>query len=553
MLKKRLTTESTRLFAALFFLLLLALGVWTGLDYGLSWDEPWEQDILRMNINEYAAQLGLEGRLALLSDIAQPEDGRISQSIEKDHGESAYYPAALLVMNNGLSAAARMRLWHGYTWLWMMAGVAALYQLAGRVGLSPVGRCAAVLFFIMSPRLFAQGHYNNKDMVLLSLLLLLLWLMMRLWEKPTVGRAVLFALVGAVAANTKIIGLFLFGLCALLALARLLAQKRMDRGAWMAAAAALVSFFAFWVLLTPAMWPDIPGYLAYAVQNARSFSRWSGYVLFRGTVFGYQRAALPFYYLPYMVLVTTPLWLLAMMAVGQGYALHYLVKHRRGLFRDATAALLALCTALWLVPMLAVMALRPTLYNGWRHYYFMMAPLLVLAAYGLRRVGSALRGLRKPVFARAGAALLAVLMGSTGVGMIVNHPTQYTYYNALLTGKSIPDTMEMDYWNVSVLQTLDTLLEQTQGEISITGADGWAQTGLTYAAAVLPEEQRQRLTVLPQADPDAMFTLANPTYTRYSGWQPADGMALAAETVSYGWPVCEIYAAAVPPQGTENE
>ena len=553
MLTKRLTADRAKTIAVLFFSLLLVLGICTGPDYGMPWDEPWEQDILRMNLNEYAARLGSDVRLDLLSDIEVPEDGRISQSIEKDHGESAYYPVAFLVMDNNLSAGARMRLWHLYTWLWLMTGAVALYQLAGRLRLSPTWRCVAVLLLVLSPRLFAQGHYNNKDMVLLSLLLLLLWLMMRLWERPTVRRAVPFALLGAVAANTKIIGLFLFGLCALLVLVRLIMQKRMNRSAWAAAIATLVLFFGFWVLLTPAMWQDIPGYLAYTVANARSFSRWSGYVLFRDMVYGYQHATAPFYYLPYMIVVTTPLWLLVMIAAGQVYAMEYMIRHRKEGFRDATAALLFLCTVLWLTPMLVVLVLRPNMYNGWRHYYFLMAPMLVLAAYGLGRAWNALRALHKPVFARVFAALLALVMGLTGIGMIRSHPHQYTYYNPLLTGKPIPDTMELDYWNVSVLETLQTLLAQTEGDITVAGADGWAQTGLDYACVVLPEEQRNRLTVLPEASPGAMFYLVNPTYIHFSGWRPGDDMAAAVQTMSYGWPICVIYAADTLLRGAEHE
>ena len=542
MARFQVTQRWAKLFTCLFFLGLLALGLYTSMDYGQPWDEPWEQDILRMNLNEYSAYFQIKTHLPLVSDIEKPLSGRISDSIERDHGLSAYYPAFLLVTAGGLSADTRMVLWHMVTWLWWMAGAVALYCIARRIRLSRLMSCAVVLFFALSPQLFAQGHYNNKDMVLLSALLLTLWLMLRLVERPVVWRALLFALVGAVSANTKLLGFFLYGACGLFAFLRLRAGNRMNKAAWLAAAAALVGYFAFWVLLTPAMWADPLKYLRYMVDNSLDFGRWSNYVLFRGGVYGYQHEALPFYYLPYMILVTTPLWLLVLIGIGQLFAIRKFVRERRGMFQSQTSWLLLLCTGLWLIPMAFQMASGSVIYNGWRHYFFLFAPMLILAAYGLQQTMAILRQWRNGVIANPFAALLALLMGATGVGMIRNHPYQYAYYNVLLQGKQITEYMELDYWNVSVVDTLKTLLKKTEGGVTVTGVDLWAQTGLRYAYDVLPEALQSRLTVLTQNDPDAMYYLANPTYVHFSGWQ-SEGMALSVQTMSYGWPICEIYTA----------
>lgn len=538
MLQKQMTASRINLCVALFFILLLALGLWTSLDYGQPWDEVYEQDVLRMNMNEYAAFFGIDVRYKALSDIDEPDDGLVSGSIERDHGQSAYYPVFFLVTSEGLPGSARMVLWHMYTWLWMMAGAASLYFITRRMGLSrPLG-CAAVLFLMLSPRLFAQGHYNNKDIVLLSLLLLSLWLALRLAERPSVGRAVPFALVGAIAANTKIIGLFLFGLCAVFVLVRLVWEKRMDKRAWAAAAATLILVLAFWFLLTPAMWRDPPGYIGYTFTNAFQFTRWVGYVLFRGSYFGYGHNPLPYYYLPYMIVVTTPLWLLLLIGAGQAFAAKHMLENRRKLL-TGQAAFLLLCTLLWLIPMAMALVFKPIIYNGWRHFYFLMAPMLILAAYGLDRIWAALNRLKRRVYARVFAAALAGCMGITGIGMVVNHPTQYAYYNPLPRG-DLTETMELDYWNVSVLGTLRSLLDTAQGDITVSGAELWSQAGLQYAYAALPEALQKRVTVLPQEDPAAMYYLANTTYARFGLWEPGT-MEPAAQTMSYGRPICTVY------------
>lgn len=546
MIHKRMAAipeKQAKRLTAFFFLLLLGIGLFTSADYGQPWDEPWEQDILRMNLNEYAKTLNLGLELPLVSDIEQPESGLISDSEERDHGESAYYPAFWLVADETMSAGTRMVLWHMVSWLWWMAGAIALYCIARRIGLSRLLSCAAVLFFVLSPRLFAQGHYNNKDMVLLAALLMMLWLMLRLTEKPTLGRAIPYALISAVAANTKILGFFLFGACSLYVLARLHAEKRLRGKTWITLGATVLLYTGFWYLLTPAMWADPVAHLHYVFSNSVNFSRWSNYVLFRGNVYGYEHAALPFYYLPYMILVTTPIWLLAMIGVGQIFAIRNMVRERRKTFQSPLPGLLLLCTALWLIPMVFVMSSGTVTYNGWRHFYFLFGPMLILAAYGLQQVFTVLRQWKRGVLVNPAAALLAVAMGTTAVTMAANHPYEYTYYNVLLSNQNITDYMELDYWNVSVVDTLTDLLQKTEGNVTISGVDIWAQTGLQYAYDVLPDEERARVTVLSENDPDATYYLVNPTYTNFSGWQPEDGMELVVQTMSYGWPISEIYGA----------
>jgi len=393
---------------------------------------------------------------------------------------------------------------------------------------------------VLSPRFFAQGHYNNKDMVLLSLTLILLWLTWLLIEKPAAGRALLFALAGAVAANTKIIGVFLYGFCALAALTALLQRKQNDRQIWPAALIAAFGFLLFYFLLTPAAWSNPAGYLAYTVQNAVAFSRWDNFVLFRGAVFSLAAVPLPRYYLPYMILVTTPLWLLALMAIGQLFALADLAGIRKRPLSQPAKWMLIACTLLWIVPLAFVIIARPTLYNGWRHFYFLAAPLLCLAVYGFKRSVGILKRFRRPAFRYAAAGVLAAAMAVTGAGMARSHPSQYTYYNALLSGRDLPQYMELDYWNVSALPTVRQLLNDTDAGVAIAGADLWSQTGLECAYDLLSAEEQARVTVLLQNDAAADYVLSNPTYANFSGWHP-DDMTLIVQTESYGWPICEIY------------
>ncbi len=547
MYKALQTKRNGTLYTVLFFAMLTLLGLLTSVDYGQPWDEPWEQDILRMNGNQYRAALGIPGVTETTSTMEAPASYLIADSEEKDHGECAYYPLLWLVNDTGIPEATRMVIWHAYTWLLFMVGALSLWFVCRRLGLTRVFSGAAVLFLMLSPQFFAQGHYNNKDIILFSLTLLTLWLALRLLEKPGFLRAALFSLAGAAATNMKIIGLLIWGLCALMVLVRQLTGRRMTARVWCVAAFTLLSFALCYALLTPALWADPYGYLRYVLGNALRFSRWQNDVLFRGTVFHLKTESLPWYYLPYMILVTTPLWLVAMIGAGQVIALGGLLRLRGKAFTNNSAIGLLLCTLLWALPMLYTIVAQPVLYNGWRHYYFLYGPMLALAAYGASAFWSKLRAcgtLRATRLRYVSAVLLSLLMAFTGVQEVLAHPNQYTYYNALLLNKNVSTYLELDYWNVSVLQTLRTLLIKlpAQGSATIAGGELWSQTGLESAWKLLSETDQARLNIVDYQDTSADYVLVNTTYAVLGDWQATQELRAVAVTESFGLTLCTVYA-----------
>ena len=507
----------------LFFVLMLAVGFFTAADYGPSWDEQDEMDILRMNLWEYARALRLdesafEKRAAAEDAVTISRLVPVSESIEQDHGAAAMLPLAGAVMSETLTEGQRSALWHMGCWAWFTLGAFALYGACRQLGLSRGWALLGAAMLLLSPRMFAQGHVNNKDIVLMSLALCLLWQGLRLVKKPDIPSALCFSFFGALAANTKVAGLALWGLCALLVLAAQLAGRRMNRRVWLAAGTAAVSFAVFYALLTPAMWSDPAGFAKYLVQNALSFQRWQNDVLLRGTVFRLAGEKLPWYYLPYMIFATTPVWILTLAAAGSVLAA---LRMRRAGWDERLSLLMVLLTGL--LPLTFAVLTRTTVYNGWRHFYFVYGPLLVLAAWGAARM--------KP--RRVIAAALAMCMTVSGVGIVTQHPHQQAYYQPLVRLRGT-DYNELDYWNISAREALEKLAAQTEGEITVAPADLWSEDALKKA--LLTMEDADRFTV----SEDAQYVLSNPTYAVIGGFRP-DGLQEVLTLESYGQPVMRIY------------
>ena len=528
--------NSWRQLAAAFFALFLALGLFTAGDYGPSWDETDEMDIVRMNLWEYARALGLdesafEARAAHKDPAALHQLTPISQSVEQDHGAAAFYPMGWVVMNEALSPAQRSRLWHMGCWALFTLGAFALYAACRELGLPRQAALLGPLFLLLSPRFFAQGHYNNKDIALMALALCALWQALALMRRPGFARGLCFAAFGALAANAKVAGAALWGLCALFVLMNLLARRRMSGRVWAVAGVTLAAFLGFYALITPALWGDPGAFGRYLLQNALAFQRWQNSVLFRGTVFDLTRQSLPWYYLPYMVFATTPVWALFLIGLGTLGACAAAVKRLRA--RDADGLKPLLLVLMWTLPLGFAVLTRTHVYNGWRHFYFLYGPMLALAAWGAYALWRRLARRRRAAL----AGILGLCMAFSAVGLAAQHPYQYAYYQPLVRLRGA-DYNELDYWNLSVRDALVGLLEAEEGELSIAPADLWAEDGLAKALEMLSGSQRARLRVC--ALEDARFVLVNPTYLCFSqAVEPPERARVALS--SYGQCIMYIY------------
>lgn len=140
-----------------------APGVGLLVRYDFSTDESTEMFILKSNGAEYVAQLfGEDSGLHTFFQRYVGNVKRISDSVDRDHGTSAYYVflPAMAVLQHFLNYAAHIG-WQCYTFMLFRLGVVALYGIArelfhGSRWLS----CTAALLLYLTPRMFAEGHYN---------------------------------------------------------------------------------------------------------------------------------------------------------------------------------------------------------------------------------------------------------------------------------------------------------------------------------------------------------------------------------------------------------
>lgn len=531
-------SKTRRWIVAALFLVLLIAGLLVTPDYGMPWDELTEIRVLGSNAREYIGLFRGESNEPRQSatGIEFPD---ATENVDIDHGQSVYYPfSPLLFLSLGEgSARTLMLLWHGYTFVIFMTGVFALYRIASFLTKNWLYGVAASLFLYLSPRFFAEGHYNNKDVMAMTMVLLCLWCFIRFLETRKAGAALLFSLAGAVSTNMRISGLFFFGLLGLLYLVVLCVKREWSWKSALLGVLLLVSFTGFYVLLTPGMWSKPISFLQYVYSRSSNFSDWPGYVYYLGAA---QRPV-PWHYIPVLIAVTTPPFLVLLMLFG--FVSFFFTAFRRkavDLFSEPIRYLLV-CLVYACVFFGFVVIRRPILYDSWRHLYFLYGSLLLLATFGLQQLVDLFKGKWKLLAIGAVSAQLVAML----LIVCLSHPFQFVYFNKLAGGDPASQ-FDMDYWNVSQAQALMRLVDTVDSDetISVTSADWYTGDGLEKAYNILPASYQNRLKLVfvgyYQMARGADYLIVNPrclqvcsdrTLEPRQNWIPAYGLQNYLDTL----------------------
>lgn len=436
-----------RLVAGLLLGLLLLVGLWVLPTYGTSTDEPQQRLIGQVSL-KYVAERYFPGFLAAHPALAPAAP--LHQFWDRDYGVAYELPAAWLEEVLGLTdwrAVFLMR--HALTFAICVGGVVALYQLGRRrFGDWRLGLLAATML-VLSPRLFGDLFYNNKDAVFMALLAIATNTAVRLVLRPTWGRAAGHALACALALDTRIMGLVVPA--ATLALLALQAARGAYRGRAATVAGATGLYAALLVglavLAWPLLWEAPAANFAFALQNM-SKARWTGEILFAGQ--RVSATALPWYYAPLWIGITTPVLYLIGFVIGAGLILAQLVQRHWRLYATAAEWQDLLFLGLVLLPLVGVAVQHSVLYNGWRQLYFIYPALLLVAVRGLVALGSWRPRLEagQRWWPRLSLATLALTFAVIVVQLVELHPVQAAYFN-ILAGRHLEERYDLDYWALS--------------------------------------------------------------------------------------------------------
>jgi hypothetical protein len=227
--------------------------------------------------------------------------------------------------------------------------------------------------------------------------------------------------------------------------------------------------FLYWSLTTliiyPASWYHslTPiGWFWQALFSLSKFQAWDLLVLFDGQ--NIPGKSLPWYYLPKTLWLTIPALFSFLFLIGViGIILQF---SRFSILQKASVILLG--WQIFFLPLLAI-ARNSTLYDGMRHFLFIIPAIAAVVTIALVWIYQSLLGKFLKI---AASVLLIISLSSIALDSIQLHPYQYLYYNRLSGGLAGANgRYETDYWGLSIREAIEWLNQngRSGSKIVVTG------------------------------------------------------------------------------------
>jgi Dolichyl-phosphate-mannose-protein mannosyltransferase len=425
----KLLQDISRSKVLLFFCLSALIGLSIFRDYGFTWDEPL--------FYKYADALGYA------YNPANWFSGHFD--LNQSYGPSATDhktrgPAYLLLAREPVYLIEKLNIhtddaWHLVNFLTFLLGVFFLYKISERF-MSSWAALAAAGLFMLQPLLWGHAFINPKDLPFLVFLTGSIFLGFRMVDRlpdaldsgliQSTLNLLLPAIFLGLATSIRVLGPLAGVLVFLYFLTRKPTRKSL---AWIVlyALVAMVVMLATW----PYLWENPLKFgqvFQFMSDNPTGLQ-----VLFADQV--YRAYDVPLRYLPFYLFftLTEPVWPLFFLGL-----IAALLKVRR----DSQKLVLTLLIFSWFaIPLAYDILRRPPIYDGMRHFLFMLPPVFIIAGFAIDFLFERINRVW------INASLVLVMLAPGILGIIQLHPYEYTYYNSLIGGTgSAFRHYETDFW-----------------------------------------------------------------------------------------------------------
>ena len=349
-------------------------------------------------------------------------------------------------------------------------------------------------FLFLSPRIFAQSFYNNKDIVFMSLFVIGLNTAINFLEKPNFKNTIIFSITSSLAIDIRILGVVLPTLVFLVYIINIYWVENYKKNTikplilFLILTPFIITFF--W----PYLWQDPLGNF---ITIFKSLSNFDGniYNFYLGQYISAKN--LPWHYPIVWIFISTPLFYIILFIVGFVFiSLRFMRRmfkieendYYNNFWKGKKELYDLIFFFSFVIPLLSVITLNSTLYDGWRHLFFIYPSFLMISLSGLHII--------KILFFKKNKNLLLILsfllLSPTIIWMFKYHPYQNVYFNSL-AGKDFNNKFELDYWGLSNVSALKYIAENGDGNINVSRV---GLSDLHLSKDFLSKKYRNKISVI---------------------------------------------------------
>jgi hypothetical protein len=349
-----------------------------------------------------------------------------------------------------------------------LLGLIAIWRIGRRLG-GPTAGLAALALLATCPLYIGHMFMNAKDAPFATAMAVLLLGIVRAFDEYPAPSARTMALAGVglgLAFGARILagiaapeGLIAFALI-------VIAEARAQGWGWAMRrcgqfTACMAPALPLGYLIMGLLWPWSvvkPLNPVYAAEYFDKFFEKPWRELYEGRLIAVPD--MPASYLPHVFALKLPEITLALGLIGLAGAI--VATARRSLPANHRASLLVVALA-FIGPLALAMATHPALYNGLRHFVFVVPPFAALGGLAVGCLADRAMAHGKAALA-ALAAMIVAGLSLPVIGMARLHPYEYTYFNPMAGGaRSAQGRYMLDYWGLAFKQAAIELRARLAG------------------------------------------------------------------------------------------
>jgi hypothetical protein len=436
------------------FVVAAILVVLTFGDYGVTWDE---------DVHNWYGVFVLDYYLSAFKDVRS-----LNWLNLYNYGAAFDMIAAAI---NRISPFGTYETRHLLNGLVGVLGAIGTWKLGRSLG-GPRAGFLAALFLLLTPNYYGQMFNNPKDIPFAVGIVWATYYLVRLvpeLPRPHWSLVVKFGVCTGLALGVRSGGLLLFCYLGLLLTLDVLWRTVETRSPRTFAAA---SWAGFHRVLLPAVLVAYPVMLLFwpwaqqapiehPLKSLLFFSHetFPFRTLFAGQYF--PATDLPWAYLPVHILLALPELVLLLLLAAAALGIAHLWRRRGALDRSAVLTRFVLGFGV-VFPVAYAVAIKAVLFDGMRHFIFVLPLIAVIAALAADRAIALLERLPYRRYAYAVLALYGI--GHVGI-MAMLHPDEYVYYNGFIGGvEGAAGLFKLDYWGNSYAEAVQGLEEYLRAE-----------------------------------------------------------------------------------------
>ena len=437
----------------LIFSIFLITGIIIYDDYGISWDEYYHR------INGFVSLNSIRNIFSL--DAIYPELVHSTKSFAetaKIYGvifdlPMAFIEKELLIEDSKIYFILR----HLFNFLiFFISSIFFYFLLKKRFtkNLSLIG----LLFIILSPRIFAESFYNMKDIVFLSFFIISMFFAINFLDKASYKNIFFSSLTCSFVVATKVIGIIVPFIIFVFFIHKMMDDKKNLKINIIKIIIFFTLIIVFTIIFWPYLWNNPFTNFLHALKTFSSHP-WAGAIFYFGD---YVSALnLPWHYPIVWILISIPIIYVLLFILGSTLILTRLSlrfinlspkKQFNDLWRGNKERMDIIFFSIFYFTLFLVIELNATLYNGWRHLYFIYPSLIFISIRGLEY-------LSKTFFSKYLLIIIFLFLLNTSFWMVKNHPYQFVYFNKF-AGKNVGNYFELDYWGTSNISALSFIAKR---------------------------------------------------------------------------------------------